>query len=147
MQDQHNNISGVVGMTHAARTASANGATIDLAPQTGANAGNVFQSVTFIVMTATTTTADGSNKFSFKLQHGNLSDGSDMADVALADQQVTGEIDVATEDDTIVSKISYLPTSVRGRRYVRLVATATGSPSAAFGAVCVLGNPRTAPVN
>lgn len=136
-QDLQAVINPVMALTSASRTASANGLTIDTAGYSG---------VTFIGYSATTTTADADNGFTFKLQHGDLSNGTDMADVPTTDVGGSMVLDAAADDDKVLGKLSYIPMTVARKRYVRLVATAVGTTTAVFGAVAVLHGSRNAPI-
>ena len=133
--DQHNSISPALALAIAQRTASVNGATIDLVG---------FSDVTFVIQTAATTTADADNRFDFKIQHSN--DNSTWEDVAAADVQGSASINAATQDDVIVGKMSYTPTENSPRRYVRLVATEVGTADSTFGAIAIRGGARKMPV-
>lgn len=133
--DQHNSISPALALAIAQRTASVNGATIDLVG---------FSDVTFVIQTAATTTADANNRFDFKIQHSN--DGTNWDDVAAADVQGTATINLATLDDVIVGKLSYNPTENSPRRFVRLVATEVGTADSTFGAIAIRGGARRLPV-
>lgn len=120
---------------YGARTASANGPIVD---------GQGFGTLTFVVQLATVTTADASNYFTFTLQHGDKADLSDAVTVT-ADTGLLGSNlvinDAATQSD-MVGMMGY----TGGKRYVRLVCTATLSPSATFSAVAVQGLADKAPV-
>jgi len=131
MREFQTQLDHAVAMKFAQRTATANGEILDL-KDVGA--------VDIVVFTGVVTTADASNRFNFKLQEGNDSGLSDAADVAAADTVVDGTIGgtpAALNNtnllDKILTRISY-----RGyKRYIRLVATETGTADASFGAVAV----------
>lgn len=127
----------VVALVSAARTTSANGLTIDTAG---------FAGVTLVGTAATTTTADATNRFDFTMQHGNMSDGSDMAAVPITDVTGSMVIDNAGDDDKVIGKMSYIPMTVPRRRYVRVVATAVGTVSAVFGVNVIRHGARMTPI-
>ena len=136
--DLYNQLSPVNAMDIAARTASANGNIIDMLG---------FSELVIAILTGTTTTADATNRFDFKLQHGSASDGSDMADVALTDVQGAPSINLATQDNVLLGKIAYKPLEQSAKRYVRLVATEVGTADATFGAIGFRGGARKTPVS
>ena len=120
---------------YADRTATANGTnTIDM---------QGFGACTFVIQVAGVTTADSSNLFTFTLQHGDASDLSDGATVTAATGLIgTNQVIDATGDANKVGMMGYCG----GKRYVRLVATETGTAQAAFSAVCVQQLPEVEPV-
>jgi len=127
----------VVTLVSASRTTSTNGTVVDTVGYAG---------ITLIGTAATTTTADATNRFDFKIQHGNLADGSDMADVPTTDVTGSMVIDAAADDDKVIGKISYIPMTVPRRRYVRVVATAVGTVSAVFGVNVIRHGARMTPI-
>ena len=135
MRDNLNNAKVSKAFAYASRTASANGEIIDT---------RGFDSLTFVIQLATVTTADGSNLFTFTLQHGDDSGLSDGATVTAA----TGLLgsNLVVNDSTTQSDMIGMMGYAGGKRYVRLVATETGTASAAFSAVAVQGFPHVAPV-
>ncbi|MFY1669499.1 hypothetical protein ACN27G_06025 [Plantactinospora sp. WMMB334] len=127
--DLSSNISPAITLSPAARTAAANGTTVDLAGYTGATA----------VVTSGTIT-DGTT-YTFELQESdNASDWTAVADADL----IGTEPAFAAADDNVVKRVGY-----RGRaRYLRLsLATATGSPSTGgvFAAVILRSGARVGP--
>ena len=111
---------------YASRTATGNGEIIDT---------RGYGALTFIVQLATVTTADASNYFTLTLQAGDDSGLSDGATVTAA----TGLIgsNLVINDSTTQSDFIGMMGYSGGKRYVRLVATETGTASAAFSAVAV----------
>ena len=135
MRDNLNNAKVSKAFAYASRTASANGEIIDT---------RGFDSLTFVIQLATVTTADATNFFTFTLQHGDDSGLSDAATVTAA----TGLLgsNLVVNDSTTQSDMIGMMGYAGGKRYVRLVATETGTASAAFSAVAVQGFPHVAPV-
>lgn len=103
-----------------------------------------FGAITFVIQLATVTTADADNYFTFTIQAGDASDLSDGATVTAA----TGLIgsNLVVNDTTGLSNKVGMMGYVGGKRYVRLVATETGTASAAFSAVAVQSMPHVQPV-
>lgn len=84
---------------------------------------------------ASATITDGS--YVCSLQEGTASDGSDMADVAAAQQ--LGSASFAATDDNTVKSLSYLGS----KRYIRVKIVSTGvTTGGAFSAIAVLGRQR-----
>jgi len=125
LRDSYNGFKVDSAFDYAGRTASANGEIIDL---------QGFGGCGFVIQLATVTTADGSNYFTFTIEHGDASNLSDAAVVTSATGLLGSNLVVNdTGQSDTVSKMGY----VGGKRYVRLVATETGTASAAFSAVAV----------
>lgn len=120
---------------YASRTATGNGEIIDT---------RGFNALTFVVQLATVTTADSSNYFTLTLQHGDDSGLSDAATVTAATGLLGSNLVIndATTQSDFVGMMGY----AGNKRYVRLVATETGTASAAFSAVAVQELPHVAPV-
>ncbi len=136
MRDSLNNTKVSKAFAYASRTASGNGEIIDV---------RGFSSLNFVIQLATVTTADSSNYFTFTLQHGDDSGLSDAATVTAATGLLGSNLvinDSGTQSDTI-GMMGY----AGGKRYVRLVATETGTASAAFSSVAVQEKPHVAPVS
>lgn len=108
----------VTSITSATTT---NGDTIDTAG---------FEALEFLLIsTALAVTSGG---FAVKLQHGDLANASDMADVD-ADEML-GSADFGDADDNVAKRIGY----IGKRRYVRVVITSTGtSISGSIGAIAL----------
>lgn len=126
MRDQINSKKVSKAFAYASRTASANGEIIDT---------RGFGALTFVIQLATVTTADSSNYFTFTLEAGDDSGLSDKATVTAATGLLGSNLVVndATTQSDFIGMMAY----VGGKRYVRLVATETGTASAAFSAVAV----------
>lgn len=136
MRDSLNQTKVTSAFNYASNTATANGTNIiDM---------QGYDSCVFVVQLATVTTADASNYFTFTLQAGDASDLSDGATVTAA----TGLLgsNLVVNDTTGLSNKVGLMGYAGGKRYVRMVATETGTASAAFSAVAVQGMPHVAPV-
>ena len=134
MRDSLNQIKATSAFDYASRTATANGTNIiDM---------QGFDSCSFVVQLATVTTADASNYFTFTLQAGDASDLSDGATVTAATGLLGSNLVVNSDLSNKVGIMGY----AGGKRYVRMVATETGTASAAFSAVAVQGMPHVAPV-
>jgi hypothetical protein len=135
MRDKLNNQKVSKAFAYASRTASGNGEIIDV---------RGFDALTFVIQLATVTTADSSNYFTFTLQAGDDSSLSDAATVTAATGLLGSNLVIndATAQSDFIGMMGY----AGGKRYVRLVATETGTASAAFSAVAVQGLPTVAPV-
>ena len=135
MRDSLNQTKVTSAFDYASRTATANGTNIiDM---------QGYDSCVFVIQLATVTTADGSNLFTFTIQAGDDSGLSDGATVTAATGLLGSNLVV---NDTAQSNKVGLMGYVGGKRYARLVATETGTASAAFSAVAVQGMPHVAPV-
>lgn len=136
MRDKLDNQKVTKAFAYASRTASGNGEIIDV---------RGFDSLTFVIQLATVTTADSSNYFTLTLQHGDDSGLSDAATVTAALGLLGSNLVIndATTQSDMIGMMGY----AGGKRYVRLVATETGTASAAFSAVAVQGLPHIAPVS
>lgn len=126
MRDILNKSKATAAMVYAARTGSANGATIDTRD---------FGSLLFVIQLATVTTADSSNYFTFSLEHSDDSGMSGAVAVtpALGLLGANIVVDESTVDNDKLAMLGYSG----AKRYVRLVATETGTASAAFSAVAI----------
>lgn len=135
LRDALNSTKVTSAFDYAARTATANGTNIiDM---------QGFGACTFVIQVAGVTTADDSNYFTFTLQAGDDSGLSDGATVTAATGLIgTNQVIDATSDANKVGMMGYCG----GKRYVRLVATETGTASAAFSATCVQQLPAVEPV-
>lgn len=135
MRDKLNNQKVSKAFAYASRTATGNGEIIDT---------RGFGALTFVIQLATVTTADSSNYFTFTIEAGDDSGLSDKATVTAATGLLGTNLvinDSATQSD-LIGMMGYSG----GKRYVRLVATETGTASAAFSAVAVQALPDVAPV-
>lgn len=127
LRDSIDDLKATSAFDYASRTATANGTNIiDM---------RGFGACSFVIQLATVTTADASNYFTFTLQAGDDSSLSDGATVTAA----TGLLgsNLVINDSTTQSNMVGLMGYVGGKRYVRLVATETGTASAAFSAIAV----------
>lgn len=131
VRDLHNNLKAVVAISPTTGKNDLTGNLIDLQGFNGA-----------LVVVQSGTITDGT--FTFELRHGNASDGSDL--VAVPDEDLLGSepVFLATDDD-IVKQFGY----IGDKRYIKLVATVSGSPTTGgtLGAVVIKGFPRHAPVS
>lgn len=131
MHDLYSNVQALVSLTIAARTATATGTAVDLARN-----GSAFQSALVIVQTGTIT--DGTHTVS--VEHSD--DNSSWSAAAASDLQGTAPAIVAANDDTFY-ELGYLG----GKRYIRVKSTVSGASSGGtYGALIVLGDPKSSPV-
>lgn len=136
LRDSLNGTKVTSAFDYASRTATANGTNIiDM---------RGFGSCSFAVQLATVTTADSSNLFTFTITHGDESDLSDAATVTAALGLLGSNLVI--NDSTTQSNMRGIMGYVGGKRYVRLVATETGTASAAFSADCIQGMGAVQPV-
>lgn len=127
MRDQVNNLDVRNSIDPDDYTASVNGAVIDL---------KGFESATCVFCVGTVT--DG--VFTPKVQHGDLANGSDMADLDSTDW--TGATFGILLDDSN-QRIGY----IGGKRYIRQVLTESGaSTGAQVCGIVIRANPNIAPV-
>jgi hypothetical protein len=129
MKDLHHNIKVLPALDPKAiinANAANNGATIDR---------QGYEAVEFVVQSGVIT--DGT--LAVKIQEGDLSNASDMADAAAAD--VIGTAAFAATDDSVTKYIGY-----KGKkRYSRVVVTQAGATTGGFFcALAILGNPAEA---
>lgn len=81
--------------------------------------------------------------YAIKLQHGDVADGSDMADVSVEEVLGGQSKSFASADDNTVKRLGY----IGKKRYVRGVVTSTNvTTGGTVGAISVLGMPHHAPV-
>lgn len=131
MRDAYNNLLVKNTLTPAARTASANGTTVDRAEDS-----SMFQDALVVITVGTVT--DGTH--TFEVQHSD--DNSSWAAVADADLQ-GAEPAVTSSTDETVYEIGYKGV----KRYLRAATTvASATTGGLYGAQVVLSNPRVAPV-
>lgn len=123
-----------LAMTFAARTADVtNAPVIDT---------QGFNSATFVVVAGAVSTASAGNSFAFTLRHSDASDMSGDEAVPAGQFHGTAVIDATAQANTVRGRIRYSGS----KRYLRLIATETGTADAVFGAVVNLGHPEQAPV-
>lgn len=130
MIDSYNRVSVVSAFKpQAARTASANGDTVDLSLNNGSN------SVVFSIVAGTIT--DGTHVF--KLQ--DSSDGTAWTDVPALYVQGYGQSFTSATTAGTALKIGYLGNTNGGYRYVRLATAVTSATTGGFySATAVLGH-------
>jgi hypothetical protein len=115
-------------------TATTNGNTIDRAG---------YGQVDFNVQVGTSTTADADNLFTVSLEHSDASDMDPAEAVTAANGLLGANLVInATGDANKVNHIGYNGI----KRYVRLVATETGTASVQICATAVLSEPAQQPV-
>jgi hypothetical protein len=127
MRDLHNNLSIAIAKTVAAITTNTttNGAVVDL---------QGFGSVEFSIHSGTLT--DGS--YAINVQHGDLANGSDMAD-APASALLGAEPTFALTDDDTVKTVGY----VGSKRYVRIQIVSTSvTTGGTLGATAIRSRQR-----
>lgn len=131
MRNPYDNLLVKRALSPAARTATANGITIDRAEDN-----SMFQDLLFVIESGTVT--DGTHTVTVE----ESDDGTAWSAVAADKLQDTGPAIVAADDDKVWG-IGYLGL----KRYVRIVVTVAGATTGAIiGAIAVLANPRHAPV-
>lgn len=131
MQDLFNTVRARRSLSPAARTADADGATVDR------DSGGEFYQEALVVITTGTIT-DGTH--TFEVQESD--DDSTWDAVADADLQGTEPAVDDTDDDDAVFEIGYLGL----KRFVRVAVTvASATTGGVYGAAIVLGSPRNAP--
>lgn len=127
MRDLFSNVSAVLALAPAVKTAAGDGVAIDT---------HGFGSVAFVVNTGAIV---GAGDFSVKLQESDTTTPGDFTDVA-ADQVDSNA--PATLAASSAYKLGY-----RGfKRYARISLTTAGGTSIAAGAVAVLGDAQKRPV-
>ena len=121
LRDLLNDMKVTSAFNYASRTATANGTNIiDM---------QGFSSCSFVVQLATVTTADASNLFTFTITHGDDSALSDAVTVTAALGLLGSNLVI--HDAATQSHMRGIMGYGGGTRYVRLVATETGTASAA----------------
>jgi hypothetical protein len=131
VKDAYNNLLVKNTLTPAARTATANGTTVDRAEDS-----SMFQDALVVIAVGTVT--DGTHTFEVQ----DSDDNSSWA--AVADTYLQGtEPAVTSSTDETVYEIGY-----KGlKRYLRVAVTvATATTGGVYGATVVLADPRVAPV-
>lgn len=129
----YNHNMAALSMTAKARTATENGVAVDrMSPGLSA-----FRSAMLVVNVGTIT--DGTH--AFKIQESE--DNSNWTDAAAADLQGSA-ISAGSASDERVYELGY----VGAARYLRCVATVTGSPATGgvYSASFILGSPRRSPI-
>ncbi|MFJ4990064.1 hypothetical protein ACIP9H_40490 [Streptomyces sp. NPDC088732] len=131
MRDAYNNVTERETLAIVARTASANGTSVDRNVN-----GCMYQDATVVVHTGTIT--DGTHTIEVQ----DSDDGTNFT--AVADSFLQGtEPAIAATDDNKIFEVGYKG----GKRYVRAIVTAAGTTSGGiYGATVLLSNPRVAPV-
>jgi hypothetical protein len=125
------NILPVVSIEPDVKTASADGAVVDTFG---------FDNLQAVIEAGTIDTGDGDETYAVKLQEGDASDGSDMADVTGTSLSITASNQLKTIG------VVGLGTGVR-KRYVRVSLTVGGTtPSIAIAALVNLGRGVENPV-
>lgn len=123
-------VKSLASLVPATRTANANGTVVDT---------KGFNTAKAVVSAGDIDLANADETYAFKVQHGDQSDGSDMADLSSATTTVTADNQVKN------IRIDGLGTVVK--RYVRVVLTVGGTtPSIPCSAVIELGNAFSEPV-
>jgi hypothetical protein len=128
LRDLKNMLSLSQSLAPKARTASENGAVVDTQ---GA------KSVMAVIASGAYT--DGTH--TPKLQEGDVSDGSDAADVAAGDLEGAFTAIAAGGDANKMQKVGYKGS----KRYVRLVMTCAGTTSGALSGGCIVIEPNAKP--
>lgn len=124
MRDIHNGVKFEVALVPQTLAATTNGATIDTAGANGVE----------LVINVGDFAFDGTNSLAVKLQHGDLANGSDMADVE-TQFYLGGVLNFnAASFKNKVHKVGY----VGHKRYVRVVFTETGTVSVPISATFTL---------
>lgn len=111
------------------------------------------EEIAFLIAVGDFVTFDGTNNLTWKVQEGDQSDGSDMADIAAGDyilsQYESGsawadrKMDAAADDQECFK----IQVKKSAKRYRRLVATEAGIVSVAAAAVAILSALRHQPAN
>jgi hypothetical protein len=102
-----------------------------------------FESVAIVVQIGAGS-FDGSNYLTYKLQEADVTTGTSFTDVATAD--LVGSFSVVNgtaADANSIQRVGYIGDA----RYIRLVATETGTVSSVISATAVLGNARELPAS
>jgi hypothetical protein len=137
MRDLFNNLHFVTAIEGAVKTAGENGATIDL---------QGYHSVCFVVTAGVLTTADASNYLALTVQ--TSPDGTTwttVTDANVLQSNASGMlIDGVNVLATNTMKFALTHTSLMNR-YVRVVATKTGTVSVTYSVIAVLGTALHAP--
>lgn len=138
MADQLKQVTALVAVS---LTATTNGLVVDT---------QGHESLSFLINVGDFVTFDGTNNLTIKVQEGDQSDGSDMADVAAGDYLILRNEAGATWDRLLNAAAedeeSYiLGVAVNAKRYKRLVFTEAGIVTVPISATAVLGYPRHAP--
>jgi hypothetical protein len=130
MRSVYDAVKSLASLVPATRTANTNGAVVDT---------KGFNTAKAVISAGDIDLANADETYAFKIQHGDASNGSDMADLAGATATVTADNDVKN------IRIDGLGTVVK--RYVRVVLTVGGTtPSIPCSAVIELGNAFSQPV-
>ncbi|WP_030659728.1 MULTISPECIES: hypothetical protein [Streptomyces] len=135
MRDIYSNVLVKASLKPAARTATANGTSVDRAD--GSNA-SMYQDALVVLNVGTVT--DGTHTITIE----DSDDNSSFATVAAGYLEGDTPPALITSNDETVYETRY----TGGKRYVRVVTTVTGSPSTGglYTAEVVLSNPRRAAV-
>lgn len=122
-------------------TATTNGIAVDM---------QGYESIAFDIAVGSFATFDGTNKWTFTVQEGDLADSSDMATIPTADYlgpktQLGADwdrvCDAATDDE-----VSFMiPVAKSKKRYRRIVLTEAGTVSAICAVTALLGKARHNP--
>ena len=106
-----------------------------------------FEEIMFAINIGNVPTTDATNFFTFKIQEGDAANLSDAADVTDANRLLHASALVINHGTSFDNTIYKMGLTIAAKRYMRLVATKTGTVSATFGAVALLTAARRAPVS
>lgn len=139
-QDLHSEIELVQAIAQGAKTATAVGASIDMAAHDG-------QSLEYAIQTGVITAADvATNLMTFQPQEADDVAGSPGAWTDVSSDETLGvppviDLDDATQDNTVL-RVG----SIGKKQWQRLRGVETGAFDGIFGAVAVIGHNRSEPV-
>ncbi|REE62127.1 hypothetical protein BX257_4740 [Streptomyces sp. 3212.3] len=133
----YNHVRAKASLAITARTAAANGTTVDRALSGASGTNEWFASAMLLVHTGTIT--DGTHAITLE----GSDDGSSWAAVAAADLQ--GSLPtIGASDDDKVFEVGYMG----AKRYLRAVATPSGTTTGGvYGATILLGFPNVPPIS
>lgn len=137
-RDLGNNLMAFQSIAPASITATTTGSVVDLSG---------YESAMAVIGVGAVAAADATNYVTFKVQVGDESDGSDMADATMYAVKTSAgatwdRLINATTEENQVYLIGF---KTLGKKYARVVGTETLTTTAIYGATIVMGNPWRAP--
>lgn len=130
-----NNVYELLGIAHAQRTGTVNGAILDVAG---------YARVEFFINISAVGAADADNYFTFKVYESDASDMTGQVEITSAYRFLGTQL--VLNATTMAATTKKFGVTVGTKRYIRLTPTETATADATFGAVALLSPAMRAPV-
>jgi len=129
--DLDNNIAVLNAINPASISSTATGATLDTLG---------YEGVEFVVNIGAQASGDANNYYTLTVQEGNASDASDMATITDANR-IVGNIPLLDAVNSVANTAYKFGVTYGTKRYMRVIATKTGTTTQIFGVTAVLHHP------